>query len=137
MPRAPEDLAIDPVPGSPSPPERVLLVEDNPLIALDVEDHLRALGVGQVDVASSSELALELLEGGGHGFALLDFNLGGETSEPVARALDRRGIPFAFATGYGEVECFAEGLVGKEVPVLIKPYAKAELEDLMRRLIPA
>jgi CheY-like chemotaxis protein len=116
-------------------PARVLVVEDNPLIALDTQDHLQALGISGVDVAASNDEALALLAGGGHDFALLDYNLGSETSEPVANALERRGVPFAFATGYVEAEVTQRPYANK-IAVLLKPYAKAELTALMHRLVP-
>ena len=118
-----------------SPPSRVLVVEDNPLIALDAEESFRALGVASVDVAASSGQALALLDRTAPDFALLDFNLGGETSEPVARALERRGIPFAFASGYSEVEAMTARFA-RMVAILLKPYRKADLESLLRKLVP-
>jgi CheY-like chemotaxis protein len=121
----------------PESPSRVLVVEDNPLmlIALDAEESFRALGVASVDVAASSGQALALLDRTAPDFALLDFNLGGETSEPVARALERRGIPFAFASGYSEVEAMTARFA-RMVAILLKPYRKADLESLLRKLVP-
>jgi CheY-like chemotaxis protein len=119
----------------PESPSRVLVVEDNPLIALDAEESFRALGVTSVDVAASSGQALALLDRTAPDFALLDFNLGGETSEPVARALERRGIPFAFASGYSEVEAMTARFA-RMVAILLKPYRKADLESLLRKLVP-
>ena len=113
-------------------PVRVLVVEDNPLIALDAQDHLQSLGVLGVDVAVTSAEALEASERERPGFALLDYNLGAETSEPVARALDQRGIPFAFATGYVEAEATRRPYAHK-IAVLLKPYGRAELEALVVR----
>lgn len=115
-------------------PARVLVVEDNPLIALDAQDHLESLGVAGVDVAATSEAALALLDRQRPGFALLDYNLGAETSEPVARALDQRDIPFAFATGYVEAEATRRPYANK-IAVLLKPYGRAELEALIRRVV--
>ena len=119
----------------PESPSRVLVVEDNSLIALDAEESFRALGVASVDVAASSGQALALLDRTAPDFALLDFNLGGETSEPVARALERRGIPFAFASGYSEVEAMTARFA-RMVAILLKPYRKADLESLLRKLVP-
>ncbi len=80
----------------------VMLVEDNMIIALDSEDALLALGAKQVQTASSIARATTLVTSGRIDFAVLDFNLGQETSLPVADLLSARGIPFIFATGYGD-----------------------------------
>lgn len=112
-------------------PLRVLLVEDNMIIALDTEENLRALGVPTVDVASSNDSALAIITNAPPAFALLDFNLGGETSEPIARALAQRGIAFAFASGYGEVEAMA-GDYPTRVGTLQKPYSKDDLARIMQ-----
>ena len=105
-----------------SAPRRVLVVEDNTLIALDAQESLHDLGVARVAVAASSDDALALILAEPPEFALLDFNLGAETSEPVARALADRGIPFVFATGYAEID----GLDGA-VRVVRKPYTRDDL----------
>lgn len=109
---------------------RVLLVEDSMIIALDTEECLLGLGAQAVAVHGTVAGALGELETAEFDFALLDLNLGAETSEAVARELKRRGINFWIATGYSEMageltELGAEGL-------LIKPYGRAELEAIMR-----
>ena len=75
----------------------MLVVEDNMIIALDTEQHLLDLGVERVDLAASNAAAFAVLDDDAPDFALLDFNLGDETSEPVAQALEARGVRFAFA----------------------------------------
>jgi CheY-like chemotaxis protein len=103
--------------------KRVLLVEDSMLIAMEAEDTLKDLGGAEVVVAASQAAALRAVESG-IDFAVLDFNLGGETSLPVAEALLARGCPFIMATGYGEDVPLNDVLAG--VPVVSKPYdAKA------------
>ena len=81
-------------------PQKILIVEDEPLIAMMLEDFLDALDrlvAGTVDSVAS---ALELVEAGGIDAAIMDVNLrGGETSWPIADALAARGIPFVLATG--------------------------------------
>ena len=80
---------------------RVLLVEDSLIIALDAEDILLKLGA---TVASASTVAdaLDLIETERPSFAMLDINLGERTSMDVADRLRTSGVPFLFATGYGE-----------------------------------
>jgi CheY-like chemotaxis protein len=118
-----------------APPPRVLLVEDNMIIALDTEQHLLDLGVERVDLAVSSAAALAVLDDAGPDFAVLDFNLGDETSEPVADALDARGIRFAFASGYGDVDQMARDYAHK-VAVLLKPYSRDDLAEVLRLATP-
>jgi light-regulated signal transduction histidine kinase (bacteriophytochrome)/CheY-like chemotaxis protein len=100
---------------------RVLLVEDSMIIALDAADMLRDLGADEVDLAAGVGEALRLLEASAPSFVLLDVNLGGETSFPVAERLHERGIPFMFATGYGDDVAFPAKFKG--VPVIAKPYS--------------
>ncbi|MFC7554187.1 HWE histidine kinase domain-containing protein [Pseudoroseomonas wenyumeiae] len=104
---------------------RVMLVEDNLLIAMDAEDQLRRLGATEVDVASSVQAALQIIARTPPDVALLDMNLGRETSFPVADALSARGIPFVFATGYGEASAFPERF--QRSAVVKKPYTQADI----------
>ncbi|WP_128290991.1 HWE histidine kinase domain-containing protein [Afifella aestuarii] len=83
-------------------PTDVLVVEDNMIIALDTEQMLLSLGVGNVRTASGVRDALKEIERQAPEFALLDVNLGAETSLEIAERLAEMGVPFAFATGYGE-----------------------------------
>jgi CheY-like chemotaxis protein len=117
-------------------PRRVLLVEDNFIIALDTEEHLLSLGVHAVNLASSSGAALASLKANTPDFALLDFNLGEETSEPVACALEAGGVRFAFATGYGEVDDMVEKYP-HSVGVLQKPYSREDLARILAQPVPA
>ncbi len=99
----------------------VLLVEDSMIIALDGEDALRALGASSVSTAATVARALGLIDGlPTPSFALLDFNLGTETSLAVADALRDRDIPILFATGYGDQLDLPERL--RHIPVVRKPY---------------
>ena len=84
-------------------PQQILIVEDEPLIAMMLEDFLEVLDKQPAGTADCVSAALEKLEQGGVDAAILDVNLrGGEKSTPVAEALAERGIPFVFATGGGE-----------------------------------
>ena len=104
---------------------RLLVVEDEALVAMLVEDTLQALGCICVGPAGSVAQALDLLEREAVDLALLDVNLGGgESSYPVADALVARGIRFIFVTGYG-----APGVDRRYDPahVLQKPFDVHEL----------
>ena len=97
-----------------------LVLEDNLIIAMDAEDMLRSLGATEVFVASNVKEALDFIESETLQFALLDVNLGSETSEPVAEQLHAQGISFAFATGYGDSIDLAKRY--SSAPVVKKPY---------------
>ena len=109
----------------------VLLVEDNMLIALDTEDALLEAGVGSVVIAATAAAALAHLDRARPDFALLDFNLGGETSESVAQALCAADVPFCYATGYGEavIELATQPPCG----ILRKPYSPADVVTMLDR----
>lgn len=101
---------------------RILLVEDEALIAMVVEDDLIEAGAKVVGPAASVEEALQLIErvvsDGGLSAAVLDLNLNGEAVSPVADRLAALGVPFLFATGYGE----GRDLGGHAAPTLRKPF---------------
>lgn len=109
-------------------PETMLVLEDNMIIALDLEDMLTRLGVKRVTVASSVAQAMEALADGHPPFAILDVNLGAETSFPVAEMLQEAGVPFAFGTGFGDSAAFPDRF--KETPVLQKPYSAESVRAL-------
>lgn len=106
--------------------KRILVVEDEFLLAMHLEDLLISLGHEVVAQAARVDVAAELARKTEIDFAVLDINVAGTWSFPVANILCDRGIPFVFATGYG-----AEGLVDgyRRFPVLRKPYAQEDLEQ--------
>ncbi len=105
---------------SPVQIDRVLVVEDNIIIALDARSILESLGVRKIDVASNVSKALSMLSENSYEFSLLDVNLGDETSDKIADALQETGIPFVFATGYGEMAPINDRY--PNVPIIQKPY---------------
>ncbi|TRD10973.1 GAF domain-containing protein [Erythrobacter insulae] len=110
-------------------PEHVLVVEDSMIIALDTEENLKRLGVKSVQIESSVSGALASIKKRRPDFAIVDFNLGIESSEPVAIELKQRGIRFVLATGYAEMADQIEKL-GAEA-LLSKPYGRSEIESLL------
>ncbi|MCZ8370865.1 MAG: GAF domain-containing protein [Porphyrobacter sp.] len=110
-------------------PARVLVVEDSIIIALDTEENLIRLGVAEVRLESSVKGALAAIGEGRWDFAIIDFNLGGESSEPIAEALRAAGVRFVLATGYAEAASSFDRL-GAEA-VLRKPYGMTEIERLL------
>ncbi len=102
-----------------------LVLEDNIIIAMAAEDILTEIGFTSCTIAANNIEAQRAIEQGDIGFAMLDINLGEETSEPTARLLQEHNIPFVFATGYGESP-FDLGLFS-DVPTLTKPYSEHDL----------
>ncbi len=103
---------------------RVLVVEDEAMVAMMLEDFLEELGCVVVATASRLEEALTQAAGLAVDVAVLDVNLAGKLSYPVAELLRTRGIPFLFATGYG-VAGLPARLSG--APVLAKPFLMGQL----------
>jgi CheY-like chemotaxis protein len=85
----------------PALPEDVLIVEDDPIIAIDFEDTILGIGVKRVRTAGNVAKALEMIADRAPDFALLDVGLVREKSFAVAERLQALRIPFAFVTGYG------------------------------------
>jgi CheY-like chemotaxis protein len=98
---------------------RVLLAEDEPLIAMDGEASLRALGVQLVVLARSVSEGLNAIGSSTLDAAFLDLRLGADTSVPLAERLAAAGVPFAFLTGY---QGDAIPPVFKDRPVVAKPF---------------
>jgi CheY-like chemotaxis protein len=114
---------------------RLLVVEDEAMVAMLVEDMLTDLGCIVVAVAGSVAAAIALadredtvLDG-----AVLDVNLGGEKVFPVADALATRGVPFMFATGYGRAGIEARFM---DAPVVSKPFGFDTLRSALTGLLP-
>ena len=97
----------------------ILVVEDEPLIAMMLEDFLETLGHRIHASCDNLSDALAACENGGFDLAILDVNLKGELVWPVAEALHSRGVPFVIASG-GHVE--PPPALFAEAPLLEKPY---------------
>ena len=110
---------------------RVLVVEDETLVAMLVEDTLADAGVVVLGPVATVAEALAMLEQDRPDLAVLDLNLAGETSEPVADALMRLEVPFVVASGYGAAG-LPQRLAG--IPVLAKPYAPEDLTAALAKL---
>lgn len=110
---------------------RVLVVEDEAMLAMMLEDMLVELGHAVVASAGSMDEAEAAIRRGGFDLAVLDVNLDGCPSYPLAELLQARGVPFLFATGYGR-----SGLPREwhDAPVLQKPFSSQQLAQLMATL---
>jgi PAS domain S-box-containing protein len=112
--------------------KRILVVEDEPLIAMDVGSSLSDAGCEVVGPAASIESAKSLIAGAAFDAALLDANLGGYPADELAAALARLNIPFIFVTGYGREglpEAFRQG------PVISKPFMPEQALAMLARLL--
>ena len=110
---------------------RILVVEDEMLIALLIEDAVKDSGGEIVGPASTLEKALKLAEEGEFDAAILDVTIRGGKVYPVADLLLARGVPFVFASGHGD-SALPEEL--RDKPRLTKPFTAAALDEQIRSL---
>lgn len=111
---------------------RILIVEDEPLIALMLTDMLSELGFTVAATVTQVPEALAILDEISIDAALLDVNLGTQKIDPVADVLAARGTPFVFTTGYGNAGVPA-GHVGRAI--LQKPFHIDDLAAILRNVL--
>jgi CheY-like chemotaxis protein len=119
-----EPASSDGMPGD------VLIVEDDPIIALDFEDTILGFGVKTIRTAGDVAKALSMIADRPPDFALLDVGLVQEKSFAIAERLDALKIPFVFVTGYGADVRLPAPLAHK--PRLAKPYSSDALKALLK-----
>lgn len=112
---------------------RILIVEDEALIALELEQTVLDLGYEVIGPAASNDEALQLVASHRPDAALLDMNLGRETSERSAMELFRLGVPFLYCTGYADAGDHAAN--AKAAGVLRKPLDMKVLTDALNRVL--
>jgi len=138
MPEAPTARVTETVATSRGPASlkgaRVLIVEDAVLLALELETGLSEAGAQVVGPAYELEEAMALLDQPIDA-AVLDANLNGRSVTPVAEVLHQRGIPFVFATGYGETGGAPGGF--DQAPVIRKPYDVTQVSAAVAELLGA
>jgi len=110
--------------------QTVLVLEDEPIIGFALEDMLIDRGAAPL-ICGSLDVAHRTLASSQPDVAILDVNIHGERSYPVAEALAERGIPFIFATGYG---CAVHPPEFAGVPTISKPYRLTEVEQAFAAL---
>ncbi len=110
--------------------KRILVVEDEFLIALDITGALEQGGLVVIGPLASVRDALATIERESVDGALLDANLGGESVGQVADALFARGVPFAFVSGYGREQLPAQH---KGAPLIAKPFTGEDLLAVVAR----
>ena len=118
---------------SPTSPIRVLVVEDEPLVLMDMEFYLSDAGF-EVLTARSCDQGNDVLSARVPDVAVLDVNLGrGETCEPLARRLADVGVPFLLHTG--DLERRGEMVVGLNAPIIAKPSLPDDVIAAIRSLV--
>jgi DNA-binding response OmpR family regulator len=123
----PSNSAIDP-----AEPARVLIVEDEPLVAENLRDDLVEAGFEVVGVAARVESALKLIEGTGFDVAIIDANLAGTSAAPAAAALSARSLPFMVLAGYAREQLQREF---SDAVYIQKPYRIRKLIDDLNSLL--
>ena len=111
---------------------RVLIVEDEPMIALGLEDVLIDAGFEIAGVAGKLEKALALIEDGACDAAIVDANLAGVSASPIANALTKRGLPFIVTSGYSQQQMLGQ-FAG--APFLQKPCRPELLVQTLNNLV--
>jgi CheY-like chemotaxis protein len=111
---------------------RVLVVEDDPLVAMLLVDMVEAIGCELAAVASRLDDALDKAQHLSFDLAILDVNLEGANTFQVAELLSKRAIEFVFATGYGEAHLPADLTYA---PVLQKPFVARDVARALRRAV--
>jgi PAS domain S-box-containing protein len=118
--------------GSSMNGKRILLIEDEALVAMEIESELIAAGCEVIGPAANIDSAMKLIEKSQIDAALVDANLAGRPVDELAIALTKKGVPFAFATGYGR-----DGLPKefRDELVLTKPFSGEEMLAVVRQLL--
>jgi DNA-binding response OmpR family regulator len=111
---------------------RVLVVEDEFLVAMLIEEMLESAGCVVIGPIPRVPEALDAVDRDRCDAAVLDINLGGERVDPVAEALSKRDVPFMFVTGYGATGLPAEHF---DRPHICKPFKMTELLETVSRLV--
>ncbi|HEY6259468.1 MAG TPA: PAS domain S-box protein [Xanthobacteraceae bacterium] len=112
--------------------KRVLIVEDEPLLSMEMEASLAEAGCEIKGPAATLATAREMIASLDYDAALLDANLAGQTVEELAAALTQRNVPFAFVTGYGR-EALPQGF--RDAIMLGKPFGKQQLRAVVQSLL--
>jgi CheY-like chemotaxis protein len=112
---------------------RVLVVEDELIIAMELENLLRRLGCIALDAVPTIQQALRVLASAQPDFVVLDVNLQGQRVTPMAEALQERGVPFVVVTGYGSERLPEKAL--QDAPCLRKPVNGKQLGSTMSAVL--
>ncbi|MCP3429160.1 HWE histidine kinase domain-containing protein [Opacimonas viscosa] len=114
--------------------KEVLILEDNMIIALDIEETMQDLSAKNINICSNSISASDILDQKSVSFAVLDINLGGSTSIEIAKKCQTKGIPIIFITGYKNLDTLLD-IDLSDIPVLSKPMKKTDLVNALANLV--
>ena len=123
---------MTPAPDTQTP--RILIVDDEPMIAFDLQELIIDAGFASAGVAGRLEAALAVIESGACDAAILDANLGGVSASPAAAALVARGLPFIVLSGYSAWQ-HQDAFPG--AVFLQKPCGPARLIEVLRSILAA
>jgi len=112
--------------------KRVLVVEDEIMVSWLLEDMLANLGCVVIGPAVRVDQALAIIESEPLDAAVVDLNLNGQISYPVADALAARGVPFVFSSGYSQDRLLEKY---RTFPALQKPFHRSELAEVLAKLL--
>jgi len=112
---------------------KILVVEDDALIAMEMAERLAELGYTPLEPAASIEAAEELISNQRPDAALLDANLAGVSSVPLGARLVAMGVPVAFCTGYDAIKNLPPELA--KAPILTKPISDAALVAVLKAML--
>ena len=107
---------------------RILIVEDDAMLSMLLEQIILESGYEDIELAFNVPMALEAVRTKSFDLAFLDVNLGDDTSFPVAHALEAKGTPYYFITGYGSKYDY-EGL--DDPRIIKKPYASKDIKKAL------
>ena len=116
----------------PQPKARILIVEDEPMIALDLEDMLADADFEIAGVVSTLEAALRFIENHAFDAAILDANLGGASAAPAAAALAARSLPYVVLSGYSSAQ---HPVALREAVLLTKPVDPVLVIQALRNFL--
>ncbi|GAB6387750.1 response regulator [Stutzerimonas marianensis] len=111
---------------------RVLVIEDEALVGMLLEDMLQDIGCQRIELVPRFDEAMQAAEEGDYDLAVLDVNLDGTNSFPIAERLLARKIPLIFATGYGSVGMDPRYAA---IPTLQKPFFFDDLQRLVNQVL--
>jgi PAS domain S-box-containing protein len=130
---APVPFVVRPAGQAGIAPSRILLVEDEPLVALQIKNDLEMAGHHVTGLAASVDEALSSIDTADFDIALLDIRLGDSLSVAVAENLLERGIPFVFGSGFDDDSILPPRL--RKIPRLTKPYEAEQVSQLLSDLV--
>lgn len=111
----------------------VLIVEDDPFIAIDLQDAIEDAGYAVLGPVATVKSGLNTLNSSTPDVAILDYNLGSETSAEIARKLKEMGIPFIFASG--QIERVIEDDVPNSAAMIQKPFLIDAVIDVVNKIV--